>query len=384
MYNVIIFTDITDNIATMPSLGPFKCARVLRKNGYSCLVVNHLSKYLYDELVELIDLTVDKDTFLVGFSTTFLKNTQVEIIPGEPTPHYLPLGMETVFPQGKEFENKVIAYIKEKNNQVKFIAGGAKTSAQYYNKNIDYACIGYSEVSIVQLANHLTKNTLLPNSFKNLLGITIIDDRLAKGYDFANEDLVWEKTDVVNHKALPLEVARGCIFKCRFCNFPMVGKKTLDYVKRPDILQKELEYNYENYGITNYVLGDDTFNDHPEKINLLHAMVKKLKFQPVFGGYHRLDLICTRPESIEQLYEIGVRFMYFGIESLNITAAKAIGKAHDRKKQIKMIEHLRSKYKDLSLHGSFIIGLPGEDIDSCRKTLGYLFCLLYTSDAADE
>jgi hypothetical protein len=120
------------------------------------------------------------------------------------------------------------------------------------------------------------------------------------------------------------------------------------------------------------MLGDDTFNDHPEKLNSILSVVKKLKFQPIFWGYHRLDLLCTRPETVQILYDIGVRAMYFGIESLHPAAAKAVGKGHDRTKQIKMVEKIRSMYDDLTLHGSFIVGLPGEDVASVTQTYNYL------------
>ena len=372
MYNVVIFTDITDNIVSMPNLGPYKCAHVLRKQGYTCLVVNHLSEYTYDELVEVIDTAVGADTYLVGFSSTFLRDVQIERVPGQPTPRYPEIGMKTVFPQGKEFENRVISYLRTKNKNIKTVVGGVKVSQQYSNKNIDYVCIGYSEVSIVELVNHLVKNTPIAKSTKNIWGVTVIDDRTAPTYDFGNEDMVWLPTDIVNHKTLPIEIGRGCIFRCKFCSFPLMGKKNLDHIKHPDILYRELSYNYANYGITNYMIGDDTFNDHPDKLDMILTAVRKLEFQPRFWGYHRLDLLCTRPETVQTLYDIGVRAMYFGIESMDPHAAKTIGKGHDRNKQIRMIEYIRNKYPDITLHGSFIIGLPGESIESVTNTFNQL------------
>jgi radical SAM superfamily enzyme YgiQ (UPF0313 family) len=368
MYNVVIFTDITDNIVSMPNLGPYKCAHVLRKHGYTCLVVNHLSEYTESELKDLLDQVIGNNTILVGFSSTFLRDVQIERVPGQPTPRYPEIGVKTVFPQGKEFENQIVSYIKNINENVKFVVGGVKVSLQYANKNIDYVCVGYSEISIVNLADHISKNVQLEKSFKNANGVIIIDDREAKRYDFANEDMVWLPTDIVNHKTLPIEIGRGCIFKCKFCSFPLMGKKNLDHIKNSNILYRELKYNYDNYGVTNYMLGDDTFNDHPDKLSMILDAVTKLDFQPKFWGYHRLDLLCTRPETIPILYDIGVRAMYFGIETLHPEAGRAIGKAYDRSKQIKMIEHIRSTYDDITLHGSFIIGLPGESKESILQT----------------
>ena len=148
----------------------------------------------------------------------------------------------------------------------------------------------------------------------------------------------------------------------------MNGKQQLDFVKSNDLLYNELKNNHDQFGIKNYLIVDDTFNDHPDKLNLILSSVEKLDFQPIFWAYHRLDLLATRPETIPILYRIGVRSMYFGIETFNATAGKTIGKGYDRTKQIDTINHLRKNYPDIALHGSFIIGLPGESIADVTDT----------------
>lgn len=372
MFNAIIFTDQTNNITSTPPLGAYKCAHVLRKNGYSCLVVNNLSDYTYSDLEELINVAVGDNTTLIGFSSTFLKSIEIVKTPGEPTPPYLPLPNGVIFPQGQEFENKVINLLKTKNPKIKTVVGGAKASLSYSNKNIDYISTGYSEVSIVNLMNHLTRGDALDHSYKHVLGRVIIDDRYAKTYNFANEDMYWTDTDIVNYKMLPIEIGRGCIFKCKFCSYPMNGKQVLDFVKHPDILYNELKYNYENFGITHYMIVDDTFNDHNEKLRSILSVIEKLDFQPIFWAYHRLDLICTRPETLDLLYKIGIRGMYFGIETLNLKTGRIIGKGFDRNKQIDMLRRIRSQYPDVSLHGSFIVGLPEESKESLELTFQQL------------
>jgi hypothetical protein len=368
MYDVIFFTDQTDNIFGTVTIGAFKCAHVLRKHGYSCLVVNHYSEYTYDDLVELIESAVSDRTFMVGFSTTFLKNNQIEKQVGKYTPMYTDITDDSVFPQGKDFENKFVECLRKKNSKLKIIAGGTRVTQQFSNRNIDYAFIGYSEISIVNLANHLTKRQPLENNSKNIYGVVVIDDRFAPAYNFNNEDMVWEPTDVVNHRSLPIEIGRGCIFKCKFCSYPMNGKQNLDFVKTANLLESELRNNHDRYGIRHYHIVDDTFNDHVEKLQSIRSVVDRLDFQPVFWGYHRLDLLCTRPDTIKILHDIGVRSMYFGIESLNEKTGRIVGKGFNRPRQIEMIQTIRAQYPDISMHGSFILGLPEESLDSMWET----------------
>lgn len=372
MYKAVIFTDATDNIAVSIPIGAYKIAHSLRKNGYPCLVVNHLSNWTEEELKELIDQSVDENTILFGISTTFLRSVEFERDPSKPTPPFKDLSSNTMFPQGKEFEDKIIAYLKSRSPNIKVMLGGAKAAPECANKNIDYVFLGFSEGSVANLANHLAKGEELLNSHKNIWGRIIVDDRLGKTYDFQHDSMAWEDTDVVNHKVLTIEVGRGCIFKCTFCAYPLNGKKKLDFVKTSDLVRDELDRNYKQFGVRHYMIVDDTFNDHVEKLIDIRDAVRQLDFQPIFWAYHRLDLLCARPETVQILYDIGIRAMYFGIETLYETTGKLIGKRHDRKKQLDMVRHIKSTYPDVTLHGSFIVGLPTEPVESFYKTFNSL------------
>jgi radical SAM superfamily enzyme YgiQ (UPF0313 family) len=363
MYNIVFFTDVTDNIASIPAIGAYKLAHVLRKNDYKVLVVNHFSDYDLSELKSIIDIAVSDRTLLVGFSTTFFRNINVDRNPNQPTPSYPDLETDTFCPQGKEFETKLIELLHQRNSKIKILVGGTKVSAYYSNRNVQYVCLGYGEVSVLNLADHLFHKKDLKKSYKNVWGITVIDDRLAPDYKFRHEDMQWLPEDVVNHKTLPIEIARGCIFQCKFCSYPMNGKQNLDFVKSEQNIFKELQRNYHEFGIENYLMVDDTFNDHPDKLSTMRNIIRQLDFQPKFWGYHRLDLICTRPSTLQILHDIGVRAMYFGIETMHPETAKIIGKGFDRHKQISMLETIRNKYSDISIHGSFIVGLPKESED---------------------
>ena len=370
MYHAIIFTDVTNNIAISPSIGAFKCAHALRKHGYNCLVVGHLSEYPQQELKELLSHAISDATVLVGFSRSFFKNVEITVEPGQPTPPYPNIPHSDMFPQGKEFEKEIFAFVRGLNANIKFVAGGnILSSKNISNKNVDYVCLGYSEASIVNLVDHLTKGTPLLGSSKNIHGRIMIDGALVPGYEFSEDDMIWLDTDVVNHKTLPIEIGRGCIFKCKFCSYPMNGKSNLDYVKSSHNLYSELLNNYEKFGVENYIIIDDTFNDHPDKLQSVLTAVRRLPFQPRFWAYTRLDLLCTRPDSIDVLYDIGVRGFYFGIETLNLETGRIIGKGYDRAKQIATLKRIKEKYGDsVSLHGSFIVGLPKESVEQSKET----------------
>jgi hypothetical protein len=365
-YDAIFFTEVTDTISgAVPTIGAYKCAHVLRKNGYRCLVVRMFGWYDIAELKTLMDQAVGSNTQIVGFSTTFIRQRFFDPDKGY---SYDVRSADQVFPGGKQIENEFVTYCLKLNPKIKFVVGGAGVTENWQNRNIDYAFIGFSESSIVNLMNHLTQGKELKFCRKNIWGINIVDDRLAATYDFVHDCMEWLPEDVVNVKVLPIEIGRGCIFRCKFCSYPLNGKKNLDFVKLPDLLYQELQSNYDRYGIRDYNIVDDTFNDHVEKLKTLSKMVQRLSFQPRFWGYNRLDLICTHPETLPMLHDIGIRALYFGIETLDVKTGRVIGKGFDRQRQIKMIQNIRNRYSDMVMHGSFIAGLPGESVQSMKST----------------
>lgn len=370
MYDAIIFTDITDNIGAAKPLGAYKCAHSLREQGYSCLVVDNFHSFTGPELLRLIDLTVGSNTRLIGFSNTFLANSSVPKNDDGSTPNYPLLMGGVFFPQGAQVEKQIISALRQRNNQIKIVMGGARSNPNESNTNIDYVCIGYSESSIVNLMNHLCQGQDLQRAQKNIWGRVIIDDRKAEHYDFANSTMQWLPTDVVNQTVLPLEIARGCIFKCKFCSYPMNGKQQLDFIRSQDQIKYELEKNYEQYGVFRYIFVDDTFNDNDHKLDLMHKAVQGLKFQPEFWAYTRLDLLARNVEkNFSKLYDIGLRGTQFGIETLHEPTGRIIGKGYNRRKQIQAVQRIRQLYGDrVSLHGTFISGLPEESEQSCRDT----------------
>lgn len=372
MYNFIIFTDVTDNMTSILTTGPVKIASTVRKAGYSCLVVNLLSEYTLEELKEIIDLAVGEQTLLVGVSSTFLKSTLIERDPNKPTPPFPDIAKNTMFPQGLDFENSLLEYIRSINPNVRTVQGGAKVGPNAQNKNLDFVCIGYSENSIVNLLNHLSKGEALQKSHRNIWGITVIDDRKADGYDFASDSMVLTALDVVNFKVAPIEIARGCIFSCKFCSLIVKGKDRLDFVKYEELIYQEIKRNYELFGITHYQIIDETFNDHEEKLLAFKSAVDRLDFQPIFWCYTRLDLLCTRPHTLQIMYDIGVRSMFFGIETLDEKSGRAISKGFNRQKQVEKIAYIKEHYPEITMHGSFILGLPQDSIENFYNTFNQL------------
>lgn len=364
-YDVVLFTGYKDQ--KIKTFGAYKCAHELRLAGFRTLVVNHLHEYSLDELQQIITSSVGPNTLFVGFSNTFLQLELKVFNPLRPSKSVI----QYFLPHGPEIEGKLVEHIRLINPNCKIVVGGTRTFFNFNNSYVDYAVIGYADISVVNLAKHLRDRSELLKCRRNLSGIMIINDPVAEGFDFVNSSMTWTKDDIViPGEILPLEISRGCVFSCSFCNYRLNGKKNLDYLKQYDILRQELIENYERYNITYYRLLDDTYNDTKQKIDIMLDMVRSLPFRPRFWSYLRLDLLAKHPETIDKIIETGIVSFFFGIETLNQRTGRIIGKGYDPEAQVETIREMKRHYGDkIWLHGSFICGLPGETQDSIQHTM---------------
>ena len=374
--NVILFSDHTEVLYMQKTLGVFKIANELRNAGFTVQVISHLHTFSVNEVKELLSDLVSDETLFIGFSPFFYKLTDDPEILSSGADHqlgglnYRRKQLGSMLPHGIKYNQEIKQHVSRLNSNCKFVLGGPDAIDSGHITDYDYVVIGYADNSIINLAKHLSSNETLINSRKSLHGPIIIDDRVADGYDFTSIPTLYSVNDLIlPGETISIEVSRGCIFRCKFCAYPLNGKKKTDYIKLEDILYREFLDNYQKYGVTRYTFADDTFNDSQEKVHMLHRISQRLPFDLEYWAYIRLDLLSRYPETISLLYESGCRAFYFGIETMHAESAKSIGKGGDRKKHIETLQQLKKMYGNkVMLHGSFIFGLPKEDVDSMKYT----------------
>lgn len=194
-------------------------------------------------------------------------------------------------------------------------------------------------------------------------------------YDYSTDGfkksfIYYKETDAVSpNEWLPIEISRGCAFKCAFCNYDMKGT-TGNYVN-PHALRENLIQQYELYGTTKYTIMDDLYNDNYDKVQDLYDNCwSQLPFKPELAGYLRLDLLWKRPDQAQLLLKSGFRAGSFGIETLHEAAGKAVGKGLGPKRIMETLRMLREEWgNEVLIHAFFIAGLPHEPMDSLLRTV---------------
>lgn len=369
--NIILFSDVSDPLTMMKNAGIARIGSELRLNGYEVVLLNHLNVFEYEELKYILSKLISDQTLFVGFSNFFYRDLSGEFIgdQGEVFWPYVQPGQ--MVPHGLKYNKDLKEHILNLNPNCKLVIGGPISGDGQYNKDYDYALQGYADVSVVNLADHLSKGVPLKNSRKSIFGFTVVDDIRAEGFDITTSQAVIKDYDcVLPQETLTIEIARGCIFRCAFCSFPFNGKSKNDFIRSEDLIYQEMLDNYEKFGVTRYTFADDTFNDSPEKAYMINRINKRLPFDLEFWAYTRLDLLAKHRNTIDELVEGGQRGFYFGIESFNKKTQETIGKGMRKEKLIDTLQYMKDKWGDeIMLHGNFICGLPYETEETMAETI---------------
>tara|TARA_B110000971_G_scaffold158564_1_gene161946 strand:+ start:704 stop:2230 length:1527 start_codon:yes stop_codon:yes gene_type:complete len=356
MSNSILLSAASDesNYYAQKNYGVYRVSTEFRKQGLSCQVIQFFNKFSNDELTSLID-KFSNELKLVGFSTLFWE-------------HYDTKSKRFLI----ERTNFVISYIEENYPRVTIIAGGPSSRIFLNDEftNVDAIFEGFSENDFIPYIRYIKYNEPkpLPNKYEKNVPIY---NKISGNFDFNYSSTVYDPSDLITSNDVPiLEVGRGCIFKCKFCAFALNGKKKFDYIKDTTVLKDELLHNYYDYGITTYILSDDTFNDSLYKVEILHELFTQLPFKIQFSCYLRLDLLLRYPTEINLLKEMGLIGAFFGIESFNKEAAKRIGKGLDPDVAKQALDDLKRIHwkNDVKIGVGLITGLPYETYDTLEQT----------------
>lgn len=357
-------------ISPYRTLGAYKIAHYTRAAGYETQVIDHLMFLSEEQLRACMLKFVTNETLAIGVSTTFMRDPSRPF--NEPS---LPVHIINVLNE-----------ISEQFPNVKLIFGGygtylvtsTRSTTDFIKK--PYATIQqYGEDTFVDVLNHLrgtgpepawTISKVTPGGPYNKM-IKQYNGPITTRFNIETDAFQFTKNDaVMPNETLPIEISRGCIFKCKFCNHLMLGRGKLDYLRDFELVRNELMHNYEQWGTTNYYVICDTFNDTEYKMKEWHKMVTSLPFKINWTSYLRADLLHRFPDVPYMLAETGLFSCFHGIETFGEQASVTIGKGWSGKSAREFLPKL---YHDIWKEEifqtlSFIVGLPGDTAESILET----------------
>jgi hypothetical protein len=331
-----------------------RVATFLRTNGWDAEVVDFTAFWKLEELQEFVRSRTTNKTVMFCFGTAFLN----------PWSPYL---------------NDFISWLKQKYPKIPIVVGGnnALTTPAHH---VDYWVDSYGENAILAVCKHLVGTLGSPlMRDPTYFGVKSVVRGL-RHYPSAPLDsylVDYEARDFMMPWECPqIETARGCMFSCSYCNFPLLGQSKDVSVSKEEF-KKQLQLGYEKWGIVNWRVMDETFNDRPEKLQKYADAVDELGYHPWICGFARGDLVVKHREHWDTYIRLGFLGHSMGIETFNREAGKLVRKGMDPGLlQLGLLDFER--YTDIHAPQRYraniqmICGIPGETKESWNESLKWL------------
>ncbi len=167
------------------------------------------------------------------------------------------------------------------------------------------------------------------------------------------------------HPFVSLYTTRGCPAQCTFCLWPQTLSGHAWRKRSTQRVAAELAKAKEYWPwVKEFFFDDDTFNIQKARTQELCAALKPLRLT-----WSCTSRVTTDYETLKAMREAGCRLLIVGYESGDPQILKNIKKGAT-------VERARQFTKDcrrlgLTIHGDFILGLPGETRESIRTTIAF-------------
>lgn len=168
------------------------------------------------------------------------------------------------------------------------------------------------------------------------------------------------------HPYISFYTGRGCPAKCTFCLWPQTIGGHQYRAKSPEAVGKEMEEAKAIFGdrVREYMFDDDTFTIDKQRAIAISEHMKRLKLTWSCNARANLDY-----DTLKQLRDNGLRLLLVGFESGNQQVLDGIKKGIKLEVARKFMENCHKL--GITVHGTFIIGLPDETQKTIEETIRF-------------
>ncbi|MBE9104968.1 hopanoid biosynthesis associated radical SAM protein HpnJ [Nostoc cf. edaphicum LEGE 07299] len=168
------------------------------------------------------------------------------------------------------------------------------------------------------------------------------------------------------HPYISFYTGRGCPAKCTFCLWPQTIGGHLYRTKSPEAVGREMEEAKAIFGdkVREYMFDDDTFTIDKHRAIAISEHLRRLKLTWSCNARANLDY-----DTLKQLRNNGLRLLLVGFESGNQQILDGIKKGIKLEVARKFMENCHKL--GITVHGTFIIGLPDETQKTIEETVRF-------------
>jgi radical SAM superfamily enzyme YgiQ (UPF0313 family) len=240
---------------------------------------------------------------------------------------------------------------------------------------LDFVAIGEGEHTMVELARALRGRMDL----RDVRGLAAFDRGTGKVQRNAPRPLE-DDLDTIPDPArdlVPLSrylafdshasvvTSRGCPYECIFCSAPAWTGRKVRY-RTPSLCVDEIE-RLAAHGFTEITIEDDLFTLYRKHFLAVCGELMRRNTGIRWNAFSRVDTIT--PEIVKTMAEAGCQAICFGVESGDQAVLDLVKKRSDLdkvKEAMRMTQDV-----GISALASFIIGLPGETVETLKKTVEF-------------
>ena len=338
-------------------LGLAYIASILEKNHIDVAILDQFATKAQDR--ELLDLIKTQRPNVIGFAA---------FTPIMPDIKRLTCSIREISPASKIVLGNIHASIFAEELLAEGIA--------------DIVVRGEGELTMLELCQRLSRNealTGLPGiSFKfdgqvirnpDRQLVNDLDSLPFPAWHLLNPDRYTEVplAAIKKTRAFPILASRGCTHRCYYCS----QDKVYDRVRYRDLSKvvDEMDYFYNNMGIKIFGFSDAYFPFDEDSGLKFCELIKgrKLHNKIKWCTETRVDKVTGR--LLKAMKEAGAHLVMYGIEVGNSRILNSLNKGTT-------LEQARTALKEtrragvLSM-GLFILGLPGETVETCRDTINF-------------
>lgn len=167
------------------------------------------------------------------------------------------------------------------------------------------------------------------------------------------------------HPYVSIYTSRGCPSKCIYCLWPQTFSGRAMRTRSPRNVYEEVKWIVDNVpGLREISFDDDTFTADRRHAQEVAQLIKPLGISWTINARANCDY-----ETLKTMREAGLRHVVVGYESGNEQILRNIKKGVTKHQALEFTRNC--KKLGLSIHGAFIMGLPGETRETIRETIEF-------------
>jgi len=167
------------------------------------------------------------------------------------------------------------------------------------------------------------------------------------------------------HPYVSIYTSRGCPSMCTYCLWPQTFSGRRMRTRSAENVYQEVKWIIDNVpGVKEISFDDDTFSADRKHARAVAEKLKPLGISWTINARANCDY-----ETLKIMREAGLRHVVVGYESGDPQILKNIKKGVTREQAIEFTRNC--KKLGISIHGAFIMGLPGETRETIKQTIEY-------------